>query len=158
MIILDTNVVSEFMTSPPASQALNWLNAQDVTSLYLTTITIAEIGYGLWAMPDGKRRRLLNERFEQFIEAAFKQRVLSFDERAARIYGEIMCQRKEIGRPMSNLDEQIAAIARSRGCGVATRNIKDFENCQIELINPFDHINFSQDITSLPRTGPDKPE
>ncbi|MEE8059113.1 MAG: type II toxin-antitoxin system VapC family toxin [Pseudomonadales bacterium] len=137
MIILDTNVVSEFMTSPPASQVLGWLNAQDVTSLYLTTITIAEIGYGLRAMPEGKRRRLLNERFEQFVEAAFTQRVLSFDEDAARIYGEVMCQRKEIGRPMSNLDGQIAAIARSRGFTVATRNIQDFEHCQIELINPF---------------------
>ena len=90
-------------------------------------------------MPDSKRRWLLNERFEQFIETAFKQRVLSFDERAARIYGEMICQRKEADRSMSNLDGQIAAIARSRGFGVATGNIQDFENCQIELINPFDH-------------------
>lgn len=141
MIILDTNVVSEFMTSPPASQVLNWLNAQEVTSLYLTTITIAEIGYGLRAMPEGKRRRLLSERFEQFIDAAFTQRILSFDESAARIYGEIMCQRKEIGRPMSNLGGQIAAVARSRGFGVATRNTKDFECCQIELVNPFNGID-----------------
>ncbi|MBL4826343.1 MAG: type II toxin-antitoxin system VapC family toxin [Spongiibacteraceae bacterium] len=140
MIILDTNVVSEFMTSPPASQVLNWLNEQDVTSLYLSTITIAEIGYGLRAMPEGKRRRLLSERFEQFVDAAFTQRILSFDEVAARVYGEIMCQRKEMGRPMSNLDGQIAAVARSRGLGVATRNIKDFEHCQIELINPFDRV------------------
>jgi predicted nucleic acid-binding protein len=137
MIILDTNIVSEFMTSPPASQVLNWLNDQDVTSLYLSTITIAEIGYGLRAMPQGKRRQLLSERFEQFIDAAFTQRILSFDEGAARIYGEIMCQRKEMGRPMSNLDGQIAAIARSGGFCVATRNIKDFEQCQIELVNPF---------------------
>ena len=137
MIILDTNVVSEFMTSPPASQVLDWLNAQDVSSLYLTTIAIAEIGYGLRAMPEGKRSRLLSERFEQFIEAAFSQRILPFDENAARIYGEVMCQRKEMGRPMSNLDGQIAAIARSRGFTVATRNIKDFKHCQIELINPF---------------------
>ncbi|TQV80114.1 type II toxin-antitoxin system VapC family toxin [Exilibacterium tricleocarpae] len=141
MIILDTNVVSEFMPSPPASQVLNWLNDRDVTSLYLTTITIAKIGCGLRAMPESKRRRLLSERFEQFIDAAFTQRILSFDESAARIYGEIMCQRKEIGRPMSNLDGQIAAVARSRGLGVATRNIKDFEHCQIELINPFNGID-----------------
>jgi len=88
-------------------------------------------------MPEGKRRRLLSERFEQFVDAAFTQRILSFDERAARVYGEVMCQRKEIGRPMSNLDGQIAAIARSSRFAVATRNIKDFEECQIELINPF---------------------
>jgi hypothetical protein len=138
MIILDTNVVSEFMTSPPASQVLNWLNNQDVASLYLSTITIAEIGYGLRAMPEGKRRKLLSERFEQFVDSAFSERLLSFDESAARIYGEIMCHCKEIGRPMSSLDGQIAAIARSRGFSVATRNIKDFELCQIELVNPFD--------------------
>ena len=141
MIILDTNVVSEFMTSPPASQVLDWLNTQDVTSLYLTSISIAEIGYGLRAMPEGKRRRLLSERFEQFVKEAFTARVVSFDESAARIYGEVMCERKELGRPMSTLDGQIAAIARSRGFIVATRNIKDFEHCQIELINPFNDDN-----------------
>ena len=137
MIILDTNVVSEFMTSPPAGPVLNWLNAQDTTSLYLSTITIAEIGFGLSVMSAGKRRRLLHERFEQFVATAFDQRILFFDEDAARIYGEVLAHRQEIGRPMSNFDGQIAAIARSRGFGVATRNVKDFEACQIVLVNPF---------------------
>ena len=137
MIILDTNVVSEFMTSPPASAVLNWLNAQETTSLFLTTITIAEIGFGLRTMPKGRRRDLLTERFEQFVTTAFEQRILSFDEDAARVYGEVLGYRREIGRPISSLDGQIAAIARSRGFSVATRNIKDFEDCQVELINPF---------------------
>ncbi len=138
MIILDTNIVSEFMTSPPASQVLNWLNAQDVASLYLSTITLAEIHYGLSVMPEGKRRRLLGERFEQFVDQAFTQRILPFDEVAAQSYGEIMGHRKSIGRPMSSMDGQIAALAQSRGFSVATRNTKDFEHCQINLINPFD--------------------
>jgi predicted nucleic acid-binding protein len=137
MIILDTNVVSEFMTSPPASAVLKWLNAQETTSLFLTTITIAEIGFGLRTMPKGKRRDLLNERFEQFVTTAFEQRILPFDEDAARIYGEVLGYRREIGRPISSLDGQIAAIARSRGFSVATRNTRDFEECQIDLINPF---------------------
>ena len=137
MIILDTNVVSEFMTSPPASAVLDWLNAQETTSLFLTTITIAEIGFGLRIMPKGRRRDLLTERFEQFVTTAFEQRILSFDEDAARVYGEVLGYRREIGRPISSLDGQIAAIARSRGFSVATRNIKDFEDCQVELINPF---------------------
>jgi predicted nucleic acid-binding protein len=142
MIILDTNVVSEFMTSPPAGPVLNWLNAQDTTSLYISSITIAEIGFGLYVMPAGNRRRLLHERFEQFVATAFDQRILSFDEDAARIYGEILGHRREIGRPMSNLDGQIAAIARSRGFGVATRNVKDFEECQILLVNPFSQEDY----------------
>ncbi len=137
MIILDTNVVSEFMTSPPESSVLSWLNAQNTASLYLTTITIAEIGFGLRTMPQGKRRDMLTERFEQFVKTAFEHRILPFDEDAARVYGEVLGYRREIGRPISSLDGQIAAIARSRGFSVATRNIKDFEECQIDLINPF---------------------
>lgn len=137
MIILDTNVISEFMTSPPADSVLTWLNAQDTTSLYLSTITIAEICFGLGVMSAGKRRQLLSEHFERFVATAFDQRILSFDEDAARIYGEILAHRREIGRPMSTFDGQIAAIARSKGFGVATRNVRDFEECQIVLINPF---------------------
>jgi len=137
MIILDTNVVSEFMTSPPASAVLNWLNSQETTSLFLTTITIAEIGFGLRTMPKGKRRDLLTERFEQFVTTAFEQRILPFDEDAARIYGEVLGYRREIGRPISSLDGQIVSIARSRGFSVATRNTRDFEECQVDLINPF---------------------
>jgi predicted nucleic acid-binding protein len=137
VIILDTNVVSEFMTSPPASSVLNWLNAQETSSLFLTTITIAEIGFGLRTMPNGKRRDMLTERFEQFVTTAFEQRILPFDEDVARVYGDVLAHRREIGRPISSLDGQVAAIARSRGFSVATRNIRDFEECQVDLINPF---------------------
>ena len=137
MIILDTNIISEFMTSPPASSVLEWLNAQDSLSLSLTTISIAEIGFGLRIMPMGKRRRLLEERFEQFVTTAFESRILSFDEAAARKYGEIKGHRKEIGRPLSGLDGQIAAIARANGFGVWNILLKNFEACGVELINPF---------------------
>ena len=140
MIIADTNIISEIMKTAPSRVVLEWLNAQDTESLFLTTITIAEIGYGLRILPDGKRRRLLAERFERFIAYAFEQRILSFDEAAARVYSDIMGHRKEIGRPMSVPDGQIAALARANGFGIATRNIKDFEECQIKLINPFQTI------------------
>ena len=137
MIVLDTNIVSEFMTSPPAEPVTAWLNAQEVAQLYFTTISIAEIGFGLRVMPTGRRRQLLTDRFERFLAAAFESRVLSFDEGAARVYGEIRGHRKEQGRPMSNFDGQIAAIAKTQGFAVATRNTKDFEDCGLELINPF---------------------
>ena len=141
MIVVDTTIVSGFMTPPPSSLVLDWLNAQQATSLYLTTISIAEIGFGLIVMPDGKRRRLLEERFEQFVATAFESRVLSFDGEAARMYGRIRGHRQEIGRPISNFDAQIAAIARSRRFAVATRNVKDFEQCQIDLIDPFSSLS-----------------
>lgn len=139
MIILDTNIVSEFMTSPPNGLVLNWINNQDVSLMYLTTITIAEINYGLNIMPIGKRRNLLEERFKLFTVSAFDQRILSFNEIAANLYGDILGYRRQLGRPMSCFDGQIAAIARAQGFAVATGNIKDFSDCQLELINPFDY-------------------
>jgi toxin FitB len=140
VIVLDTNVVSEFMTSPPAAPVLAWLNAQDAAGLYLTTITIAEIAFGLRAMPDGKRRQLLQDRFEQFLAQAFQSRILAFDEPAARAYGEIRGERRRQGRPMSAFDGQIAAIARTRDCAIATRNTRDFEGCGVVLIDPFVYV------------------
>jgi len=137
LIILDTNVVSEFMTSPPAPAVRAWLNAQDAATLYFTTVSIGEISYGLRAMPDGKRRALLAERFERFLAQAFRSRILVFDQAAARVYGELRAARRALGRPMSAFDGQIAAVAAVNGCALATRNIKDFEACGIELIDPF---------------------
>jgi toxin FitB len=138
MILLDTNVVSEVMKAQPAEAVVAWLNGQDSKNLYVSAITIGEIAYGLRMLPDGKRQSGLRERFEQFIALAFDQRVLSYDEAAARIYGELMGDRKELGLPMSVPDGQIAAIARHNHFAVATRNVPDFENCGIEVINPFE--------------------
>lgn len=138
MIVLDTNVVSEFMTSPPAPSVREWLNSQASGALYLTTISIAEIEFGLMVLPEGNRRRLLASRFEQFVELAFGERILVFDESAAHLYGQIRAERQARGRPISNFDAQIAAITRANSFRLATRNIKDFADCGVELINPFD--------------------
>lgn len=119
MIVLDTNVVSEFMTSPPSPAVRDWMNAQEPASLYITAISIAEISFGLHAMPQGQRRRLLEDRFERFIETAFPSRVLHFDEAAARIFGEVKAHRRQIGGPVSDFDGQIASIARVHGSGYA---------------------------------------
>lgn len=103
----------------------------------MSSITIGEITYGLRILPDGKRRSGLRERFERFVALAFDQRVLAYDESAARIYGDLMGDRKELGLPMSVPDGQIAAIARLNHLAVATRNVVDFENCGIDVVNPF---------------------
>lgn len=137
MILLDTNIVSEVMKVTPAEVVLNWLNQQESSALYVATITIGEIAYGLRILPDGKRRTSLTDKFEQFIAQAFAQRVIDYDEPAARVYGEIMGARKESGRPMSIPDGQIAAVARCNHLCVATRNVADFEPCGVDLINPF---------------------
>ena len=138
MILLDTKVVSEVMKARPAEAVLAWLNSQESEKLYVSAITIGEITYGLRILPDGKRRSGLRERFEQFIGQGFDQRVLAYDESAARLYGELMGDRKELGRPTSVPDGQIAAIARRDRLAVATRNVLDFENCGIDVTNPFE--------------------
>lgn len=140
MILLDTNIVSEVMKIRPAEAVVAWLNSQDSERLYISAITIGEIAYGLRILPDGKRRSGLIDRFERFVALAFNQRVLSYDEPAARIFGELMGDRREFGLPMSIPDGQIAAIARRDHSSVATRNILDFESCGIEVINPFEVV------------------
>ncbi|HET9227624.1 MAG TPA: type II toxin-antitoxin system VapC family toxin [Thermoanaerobaculia bacterium] len=137
MIVLDTNVVSEMMRPAPIPAVLNWMNDQDVSRLFLTAITVGEIHYGLRVLPQGKRRRSLEEGFERILAEAFAGRILAFDETAALRYGEIMGRRREIGRPLAILDGQIAAIAWSNGFSVATRNVQDFVECGVEVINPF---------------------
>lgn len=137
MILIDTNIISELMKLKPDVKVLHWLNQQETDQLFITTVSIAEIMYGLQSLPDGKRRYFLEIAFEKAIEEGFRDRILAFDEEAARVYGRIMAHRKKLGRPMSILDGQIAAIAFVFHCKLATRNIKDFQNCDLELINPF---------------------
>lgn len=140
MILLDTNVVSEVMKSTPERSVLEWLNNQESSSLFFSTTSMAEITYGIAILPVGRRRADLKERFEQFVGRAFAERVVNFDRAAALIYGEVMGVRKEMGRPMSVPDGQIAATARSRGLALATRNVVDFEQCGVQLVNPWDAL------------------
>lgn len=141
MILLDTNVVSEVMAPVPSESVLEWLNGQDAVTLYLSTITIAEIGFGIQSLPEGKRRRRLEERFDEFVATAFEQRVLPFDVAAAGLYGELMAKRRRLGRPMGLADGQIAAIARAHRFAIATRNTRDFEECGLEILDPFEEID-----------------
>ncbi len=138
MILLDTNVVSEVMRLKPSENVLHWLNQQNSGGLFISSITIAEICYGLRILPDGQRRRQLEARFEAFVAKGFSGRVLDFDELAARAYAELMGICKEKGCPMSIPDGQIAAVAHVSRLILATRNIRDFIACGIELINPFE--------------------
>jgi predicted nucleic acid-binding protein len=137
VIIVDTNVVAEVMRASPAPAVVAWFNAQGSASLFLTAITVGEIRYGLRIMPKGHRRQTIEKGFDQIIATAFAGRILAFDESAAAHYGEVMGRRKEIGRPFSVPDGQIAALASLHSFAVATRNIRDFLDCGIELVNPF---------------------
>lgn len=137
MWILDTNVVSELMRSEPDPCVVEWVGARPGGSLFLTAVTEAELRYGVALMPDGRRRTEMADALEGMLEQDFSNRILSFDRRAARAYAMIVSSRRKQGRPISQFDGQIAAIAQSRNAGVVSRNEADFVNCEIEIINPW---------------------
>ncbi len=137
MIVLDTNVFSEPLKPAPSSVVALWFRAQDRAATFITAVTEAEALYGVESLPRGKRRAQLMDAVEKILKTEYEGRILSFDEPAARVYAKIVAAREAAGRPMSQFDAMIAAIARSHGAAVATRNTKDFEGCGIQTINPW---------------------
>ena len=141
MIILDTNVVSEPMRPQPDERVLRWLSAQDAGTLFLTAITEAELRTGLAFLPEGRRREALGAALESVLTQDFASRVLPFEGgAAARAYATVQAERRDAGRPIAMADAMIAAIARSRGMRVATRNVGDFEVTGVEVVNPWDQL------------------
>ena len=137
MFILDTNVVSEVMRELPNSQVLKWVDSQPISEIFATAITEAEILAGIASMPEGRRRRNLLTAANRIFTSLISGRILPFDRGAASAYADIMSSRRLAGAPISQFDCQIAAIARSVGSSVATRNVKDFTGCGVEVINPW---------------------
>ncbi|MRG54350.1 PIN domain-containing protein [Phyllobacterium sp. SYP-B3895] len=137
MIILDTNVVSELMKAEPDEQVIAWLGQQPVASLFTTTITQAEIFYGLSLLPEGRRKQALLEAANLMFIEDLADRILSFDASAAMSYSDILGERRRAGKTMSQFDAQIAAIAQSRGAKLATRNVKDFIDSGIDIVDPW---------------------
>ena len=125
------------MRDNPDQVVVDWFDAQHTNSLSTTTITQAEILTGIELLPDGRRKNNLFELANYFFTSIFIGRVLVFDSDAASAHAEISAQRQTQGRPISQSDCQIAAIARSHGAAVATRNVTDFEGVGVELINPW---------------------
>lgn len=137
MIVLDTNVLSEALRPVPEPSVLIWLSNQPRASLFLTTVTRGEILYGIRLLADGKRRRGLWDAARKIFDADFADQVLSFDNDAADVYAEIAASRRAAGKPISQFDAMIAATARSRGASLATRNAKDFEDCGVDIVDPW---------------------
>lgn len=137
MIILDTNVISEFMKKVPEPNVVAWSQRQRASELVVTSISVAEIGRGIARLPAGKRRAGLTERFEGFMAAVFGGRVLPFDEEAARLYGALASKREQAGRHADAVDLMIASIACQHKASIATRNTGDFEGCGVVLVNPW---------------------
>jgi len=137
MILLDTNVVSEMMRMRPAARVVSWMASQPANSLYISSITQAEILHGLMLLPQGRKRRELEQAAAGMFSQDFAERVLAFDGAAAVAYAQIAADRRRAGRPIAVFDAQIAAVARAAGAVLATRNTADFARCGVELLNPW---------------------
>jgi toxin FitB len=139
VIVLDTNVISELMSRQASPTVRAWVTGQRATStLCITTITVAEILYGVELLPRGKRRDGLLLDAEAMFREDFARHILVFDEQAARAFSRIAATRRGRGRPITTLDAQIVAIALANGATLATRNTADFEGCGVRLVNPWE--------------------
>jgi predicted nucleic acid-binding protein len=137
MILLDTNVLSEVMRERPEPAVSAWLRASPRTEFWTASIVVAELVSGIDRMPAGRKQAALREAIEGMIAGDFRGQILKFDVPAARRYGQILASRQQLGRPIAQMDALIAATALANGATLATRNIADFQNCGIQLLNPW---------------------
>jgi predicted nucleic acid-binding protein len=137
MWILDTNVVSELVAMKPSAAVVARVRALAENAVFTTAISEAEIFYGIERLPMGRRRDHLRAAMEATFSEDFAGRVLPFNSAAARIYGRLLAERRTVGRPMSQSDVQIAAIAIEHNATLVTRNTRDFANSDIALLNPW---------------------
>jgi predicted nucleic acid-binding protein len=138
VIVLDTNVVLELMKSAPDAMVARWVADRQAATMYTTSITQAEVLHGILMLPAGKRRAALQAAAEAMFEKDFGGRVLPFGGDAARAYAQIAAHRRRSGRPISTFDAQIAAITRVARATVATRNVGDYDDCGVKVLNPWD--------------------
>ena len=137
MYAIDTNVASELMRPVPTPGVASWIAEQNARELVLTAISEAELRYGVAIVPAGRRRTELEAAMTRWLEVGFRRRILPFDSAAARHYADIASNRRRAGLPIGEADCQIAAICRSRGAALVTRNMRDFKDTGIEIINPW---------------------
>ena len=137
MLVIDTNVASELMRPSPTPSVATWIAERDASAMYLTAVSEAELRFGVGILPEGRRRTALEAAMRRWLEIGFADRILPFDSAAARAYAEIAVDRRSSGRPIGDADCQIAAISRSRGASLVTRNVRDFEGTGIDVLDPW---------------------
>ncbi len=136
-VLLDTNVVSELMRTAPDPTVAVWAAGHRLESLFFSAVGEAELRYGAAILPTGPRRETLVSDIARMLGEAFENRVLPFDSGAASAYADIAARRRSTGRAVAPADCQIAAIARSRRMAVATRNVRDFDDAGVEVVDPW---------------------
>ncbi len=135
MIVLDTNVVSEVLKPRPDDKVLSWMKSIEVRTS-VTAMTVSELYAGVAILPEGKKKKATLRKVLDRVLSMYP--ILSFDFLAAQEYAEVVSRRRQSGQPISTVDAQIAAVCRANNAVCATRNVKDFENTGVRLINPWD--------------------
>ncbi|MFT4296913.1 MAG: type II toxin-antitoxin system VapC family toxin [Micropruina sp.] len=138
MIVLDTNVVSEPLRSAPDPAVAAWLDAQAIETLYLTSITLAELRFGVACLPSGRRRDRLRDRIDSEVVAAFEGRILPFDEAASAAYATLRAEARARGEAIAATDGYIAGIVAAHGFAIATRDRAPFQAAGLVVIDPFE--------------------
>jgi predicted nucleic acid-binding protein len=136
MMVVDTNVVSELMKPSPSGVVRDWMLGQRPTELFTTSITVAEILYGIERLPEGQRKDIIRTAATD-VFTSFEDHVLPFDHDAAAAYAPLVHRRDQRGLPIDGFDAQIAAICDTHHATLATRNVKDFEHTGITLVDPW---------------------
>lgn len=137
MIILDTNVLSALMQSTPEAIVVDWLNRQPAESIWITTITVYEIRFGLALMPQGRKRRSLELSFDRLLDEDFENRVLDYDVPSATAAALLAADRHRAGKTPDIRDTQIAGIVLARRAVLATRNVRHFSDLAATVVNPW---------------------
>lgn len=138
MILLDSNVVSELMLKAPNANVLAWVDRQPRISLWLASVTVLELRFGIERLPVGERRNMLNDAFDRLLQILVGGRIAPLDYDAAVETAILSASRMAIGRPMEQRDAMIAGIALSLNATIATRNVRHFQDLACPIVNPWD--------------------
>jgi toxin FitB len=138
MILLDTNVISEPLKASGDQKVIAWINAQNIETLYISTIGLAELRFGIAVLPEGKRKDVLYTSLEQRILPLFEGRILPFDTGASQSYATLRSKARAAGQTIAPADGYIAAIALTNNLSIATRDTKPFIAAGLTVINPWE--------------------
>lgn len=137
MILLDTNVASELAKRRGEPAVLNWLDKQPLSSVWISSISVMELHFGLELLEPGRRRSELSAAITRLTSVVFKDRIAPFDQAAGETAGRLAAVRRRKGAAVDHRDTQIAGIAISRRATLVTRNMRDFADLEIDVINPW---------------------
>ena len=138
MIILDTNVVSEPLRPRPDARVIAWLDRQELETMYLASVSLAELLLGVELMPNGRRRREFSASLQALVGDLVADRIVAFDQKSAKSYATLVARARSKGLAISMSDAQIAAVAAARGFAVATRDVAAFRAAGVDVINPWE--------------------